>query len=136
VSVDGITQTVWRSENDGDPENADVVVGYIRAGMFHPGRPERSTFLPDTLFRRAGWSTSRLGGIVVSYWGGLEPVPDDLKEACLYLVQKLVRDRDRQLADLATVSGPFGSISILDTAMPGVAREILHRYARRALALA
>jgi len=128
VTVDGTAQTVWRKDADGDPDEKDVVVGYSECGVFHPGKPERALFLPDELYRSAGWLATKIGGVVISYSGGLVTVPDDLKEACLYVVQKLWRDRSRSLADIVTTSGPNGSVTILDNALPRVARQALDRY--------
>jgi hypothetical protein len=128
VTFDGTAQTVWRKDADGEPDDLDVVVGYTDNGIFHPGKPLRPLFQPDELYRSAGWLATKVGGIVVSYSGGLTTIPDDLKEACLYIVQKLWRDRSRGLADIVTTSGPNGSVTILDNALPRVARQALDRY--------
>jgi hypothetical protein len=128
VTVDGTAQTVWRKDADGAPDEKDVVVGYTDGGIFHPGKPERALFLPNDLYREAGWLATKIGGVVISYSGGLITVPDDLKEACLYLVQKLWRDRSRGLAEIVTVAGPAGSTTLLDNALPRVALEALKRY--------
>lgn len=119
VSVDGTAQTVWKVEADGDPAGFDV-----RLGAYDPegGRG------PDHLYRSSGWAGTGPDNVLLTYTGGFAIVPDDVQLACLYVVQKLFRDAKRQLAEVVNVSGPFGSTSILDNAMPRVAVLLLADY--------
>lgn len=116
VSVDDVAQTVWRTEADGLQSAFDVIAR------------------PDHLYRRACWAwRTDPYNVLVSYTGGYATIPADLKEACLYIVQKLFRDSKRQLAEVASVNTPMGSVSILDNAMPRAAQAILdekYRYAK------
>lgn len=128
VTVDGIAQTVWRTEADGDPADFDVMVA-----SFDPeaGRG------PDHLYRSLGWGPTRQlnpYNVLLSYTGGFAAIPADVQQAGLYVVQKLFRDHKRQLAEVAQVSGPFGSVSVLDNALPRMARLLLGPYVFPAVA--
>jgi hypothetical protein len=123
VTVDGTAQTVWRTEADGDPSLKDVLVGALV--------PESALFAPDHLYRAEGWSSGTWGNpfnVLLTYTGGLKPIPDDLQRACLYIVQKLYRDEQRQLAEVAQVNTPMGGITILDNAIPRLAQALLSAY--------
>jgi gp6-like head-tail connector protein len=134
VTLDGASQTIWKSETDGDPANFDVIVG--------SDDPVSTVGRKNHLWRSAGWSPGYCSGwwgghpyrIVLTYTGGLNPVPEDLKGACLYIVQKLWRDRSRGIADVQTVTLPSGSITILDIAVPRWAQNALDRYKRLVMA--
>ncbi len=123
VTVDGTAQTVWRTEADGDPSLKDVLVGALVA--------ESALFAPDHLYRASGWNVCSWGNpynVLLTYTGGLKPIPDDLQRACLYIVQKLYRDEQRQLAEVAQVNTPMGGVTILDNAIPRLAQALLAAY--------
>jgi len=113
VSVDDVAQTVWKQESDGLQSVFDVIAR------------------PDHLYRRSGWAPlSDPYNVLLSYTGGFTAaaIPASVKEGCLYMVQKLFRDSKRQLAEVTQVNTPMGGISILDNAMPRVARLLLDPY--------
>jgi gp6-like head-tail connector protein len=123
VSVNGTAQTVWKQESDGDPATFNVLVG----------SDDHTTVLGQRnhLWRSLGWcatTTKSPMNVLLTYTGGLSPVPDDLKGACFFVLQKLWRDRQRGLSDVQTVTMPSGSVTILDIPMPRWAREALLRY--------
>lgn len=123
IAVNGVAQSLWLQESDGDPALKDVILG--SSDLTSPvGRR-------DYLYRSQGWgpvSAKNPLNVLLTYTGGLATIPDDLKGACLYVLQKFWRDRQKQLADVTTVSGPFGSVSILDISMPRWAQAALDRY--------
>lgn len=131
VTVDGLAQTVWRTDADGDADLLDVVVGYTLNDVFHPGTPERALFRPDTLYRRRGWGASKLGGIALSYHGGLKTAPEDLKESAFLTVRKLFDDQQKNLGELVAVNTPSGGVTLYDRWIPSRAREILDMRYRR-----
>lgn len=128
VTVNGTAQTVWRTETDGDPDTFDVQV--VRSVEYSP-------LVPDALYRGGGWRASGTPyNVLLSYTGGFASgaVPDDLREACCLCVQKIFRERQRQLAELATVTLPGGGVTLFDRALPARAESLLSRYRRWALA--
>ena len=127
VSVNGVAQTVWRSEADGDPANADVIVA---------PDPQETRLAPYKLVRPGGWlvSTRHPYTVVVSYTGGFSQIPEDLQLACLYVIQRYWRDQQKQLADVTTVTLPSGSVTLLDVVLPREARAILDAYRATVLA--
>lgn len=128
IKVDGTTQTVWKAEADGDPKDFDVIVARST---------EWSVMVPDLLYRDEGWapeSQSNPFNVLLTYTGGLLTIPDDIQEACLLCVQKIFREQQRQLAELATVNLPGGGVTLFDRAMPARARELLNSYRRLAVA--
>lgn len=119
VSVDDVAQTVWKQESDGLQSAFDVIA---RA---------------DHLYRRSGWHPlSGPYNVLLSYTGGFAApaIPASVKEACLYVVQKLYRDSKRQLAEVSQVNTPMGGVTILDNAMPRMARDLLGPYKFAAVA--
>jgi hypothetical protein len=113
VSVDDVAQTVWRSEADGLQSAFDVIAR------------------PDHLYRRSGWHPlTDPYNVLRTYTGGYAAaaIPASVKEGCLYMVQKLFRDSKRQLAEVTQVNTPMGGVTILDNAMPRVARMLLDPY--------
>jgi hypothetical protein len=118
-----VSQTVWRSEADGDPIDFDVTV---RSSV--PGSP----WCPDQLHRNLGWEGAgvRDQPIVLSYTGGFTVAPDSVREACLLVVQKVYRDGARQQADVATVSTPGGAMTLYDSFIPRRAQQILDAHRR------
>jgi len=122
VKVGEIAQTVWKQESDGNPADFNVLVA--------SDVPESPLGVRTHLYRVGGWGAGngQPYNVLVSYTGGFNPVPSDLKDAVLYVVQKLYRDRVRQLTDVQTVTAPSGSITIFDIPMPRTARLIFDKY--------
>lgn len=114
VTVDGVVQTVWRSESDGSPADFDVIAR------------------PYFLHRVIGWrpATSNPYNVLLSYTGGYpaNAIPAEVQQACLYVVQKVFRDGQRQLAEVAQVNTPMGGVTLLDNALPRMARMLLGPY--------
>lgn len=98
VSVNGAVQSLWKSEGDGDPALMDVQV------------------YPDHFYRAEGWlPTGRVGrNVLVTYDGGYDPVPEDLKVGVLELIAKMWGSLEQQRPDFASMAGPGGSLQTLD----------------------
>lgn len=105
VAVNGTAQTLWKSESDGDPDLKDVQV------------------YEDHFYRPHGWyptgQTER--NVVLTYDGGYDPVPEDLKVAVLELILKLYGPLTQQRPDFASMAGPGGSLQTLDGQWAGAA---------------
>jgi hypothetical protein len=98
VTVNGVVQTVWKAEADGDPDTKDVQV------------------YPDHFYRHLGWEptgTTRRN-VLLTYDGGFDPVPEGLKVAVLELIAKRWGPLTQQRPDIASMSGPGGSMQTLD----------------------
>lgn len=121
VSVDEVVQTVWLSEGDGNPADFDVIVA-----SYHP----EGTRGPDHLYRAIGWrgASTHPYNVLLTYTGGFAVVPDDVQQACLYLVQKLYRDQQKQVTDVVSVSTAAGGLTLLDTPLPRVIEILLTPY--------
>jgi hypothetical protein len=159
VKVGTVVQTVWTQESDGDPASFNVIVGSTDPFDERWG-------LRNHFYRVGGWSStlpwnypgpwgswslgmSQVGflppvgaspltpySLLLSYTGGYAEAPDDLKQACLYLVQKLWQDQTEQKTGVASISTPTGgSITLPEPAMPREIKMLLQPYARN-LALA
>lgn len=129
VTLNGEVQTVWRTEADGDPENKDVLVGR--------SHPDAQLFVPDILYRAGGWRPSSAGNpfnVLLSWTGGFATIPDDLQEACLLIAQKAWRDEQRQLTEVVAINTPGGGVTLMDTAIPSRAQELLTPFRRRRMA--
>ncbi len=140
LSLGGTAQTVWRKEADGDPETFDVVVC--------SDDPWDERFgLRNYLFRSAGWTTGLTSGwdtqadrspqIRLTYTGGYATAsaPADLKQACLYLLQKLWRDADQQRTGLTVVALPSGGSTVIpDPTIPPEVLTLIGPYQRLAYA--
>ncbi len=119
--------SVWRSQEDGPQSTFDVI---LRNAV--PG----DVWGPQLLHRRCGWQFGCgvvPDPVIVTYTGGFEDdaIPEDIREACLLVCQKIYRDQSRALADVATVSYPSGSMSLLDGRLPRRAEELLLRHDSR-----
>ena len=127
VALDGVAQTVWKDESDGDPAGFNVLVQSMH--------PEGSRG-PDHLYRAAGWLGTRAQpyNVLLSYTGGFVTVPEDLQQACLYIVQKLYRDVQKQLVDVVMVQTAGGGLTLLDTPLPRVIEILLTPYRLAAVA--
>jgi len=142
VKLDEVTQTVWRTEADGDIDDKDVVVASDDAWDTRWGKANH-------LYRSAGWgsglgrywgsaprSSDQLGQhrVLLSYTGGYDPVPEDLQQATFYLLQKLWRDQEKQQTGLTVINLPTGgSVSLPETGIPREAMDVLSLYARPVL---
>ncbi len=123
VTIDGVVQTVWKSESDGDPTLKDVILGSDDYAMLLGQR--------NHLWRGNGWGCASYANpynVLLTYTGGIVTTPDDLKGVCFYLLQKLWRERQRGIADVQTVNLPSGSVTLLDIAVPRWAALTLDRY--------
>ena len=128
VTLDGTALTIWKTELDGDPGDFDAMLA-----SYHPegGRG------PDHLYRAAGWAAGSEGqpyNVVITYTGGFATVPDDVQQACLYIVQRWFRDQQKQLTDVVAVQTAAGTISLLDTPLPRVVELLLLPYSLMAVA--
>ena len=125
VTVNGVAQTVWRTEADGDPASKDVILGRSCDDLI---------FTPDHLYRRVGWGgySGNPYNVLLGYTGGFATVPNDLAEATLEIVKKLFNEMKAGTQDLAAVTLPSGSFTVFDATLPRRARELLERYVRTA----
>jgi hypothetical protein len=120
ITVDGVTQTVWRSNADGEPSGFDVA-----AMEHHFFRPWgwRSCW--------SGYTAVNLYNVVLSFTGGYDPVPDNLKLACFYVLQRIfAQDQQRGMTEVSSLTHPGGSLGFAprDFVMPGSAVDILRDY--------
>jgi hypothetical protein len=116
VLVNGAAQTVWRSEADGDPAGFEVEV------------------YATHFYRAAGWSPitgQSRQNVVLSFSGGYDPVPQDLKEATLEVIEKLWAPIRRGVLDLASVAAGGTSVQTLDGQWGGWAGVIPYAISRR-----
>jgi len=122
ILVDEVAQTVWKQETDGDPDLKDVIVASTT--------PMGPLGIRDHLYRSGGWrdSSRHPYNVRLSYTGGFIVVPDDLKRAVLYTIQKLFRDEQKQLSDVQTVTLPSGSITLFDITLPRWALRVMDKY--------
>jgi hypothetical protein len=136
ILVDGVQQTVWRTESDGDPATKDVIVASdIWDPMFRPDVFYRSLGWAPSIYQTPGWAPLNPYRIVLTYSGGLPSIPDDLREAGCLIVQKFLRDQQKGLAEVVSVTTPGGNIQMLDTSIPRRSADIIARYTRFALAI-
>jgi hypothetical protein len=129
VTVDGTTQTVWRSGADGDQAAFDVVV-----------MPGQYPIAPNRLARANGWhptSAARPNNVTVDYKGGfvqaggaLNALPKDLEEAALEVIKLVWTDQSKGLQDVTTVSLPGGSFTLFSNPFPRRALQLLEAFRR------
>jgi hypothetical protein len=127
LSVDGITQSVWRREADGDPATHDViVVGDASDPRSHP-----------SLFHRGiGWGSASATNprpILLSYTGGFLDTPGELVDAALLIVQSLHRAQFKQATDLVGYTSQVGGSvtyapEVAGSLIPMKAKQILDEY--------
>ena len=98
ISVNGTAQTVWTEEADGDPATFDVMA------------------FSDHFFRRAGWApySGIRRNVVLTYDGGYDPVPKDLRSATVRFIRRRWGQRFQQMPDLASVTGAGGGFTAMD----------------------
>jgi hypothetical protein len=127
VTVDGVAQTVWRSDADGDPINFDVIV-----------RPGQYPLAPDRLYRAMGWAPTwgRPDNVTVDYKGGflIGAIPKDLEEAALEIIKLVWTDQSKGIQDVTTVNLAGGSFTLFNSPFPRRALELLQPYCRLVLA--
>lgn len=123
LKLDDVTQTIWRVEADGLQTNFDVALA--------SNNPAESRVGLNHIYRRSGWLPDTINAVLLGYTGGYGPVPEDLKQAVLYLVQKLWRDQEKQMSDLTAISSPAGgSVALIEKDVPGQALRLLEPYMR------
>ena len=131
LTINGVVQSVWTAEGDGDPTTFDVMVASTVGD---------SPFMPDSFHRRVGWGGDIYGGltgwnprpILLSYTGGFTPstLPADLKRAVLETVLTLYRDVQQGTVDLAATGAPMGGTTWeLPRWMPYRARQVFESHA-------
>jgi hypothetical protein len=117
IKVDGVTQTVWRQESDGNPDTYDVILG-------HDDPTDPRTGTANHFWRFLTWDTWALGrqwepasdfqwrthpfAILASWTGGFSPIPQDLKLACLYVLQQIYRDWTKAETSVSSQSARAG----------------------------
>lgn len=127
LSLGGVVQAVWRTEDDGDPSAFDVMVA-AGAGA-RPGQP-------TAFYRPGGWSCFgewllppwHPEPVLLSYTGGVDPVPGEIQDACLLVVQIMFRQQEHQTTDVAQFSGGHGLggvVSYRDSLIPMRAKQAL-----------
>jgi hypothetical protein len=120
VTLDSEAQTVWRTEADGDPADADVVVARS---------VEHGVFQPDHLFRSSGWCprSDQPYTVVLGYYGGfaITAVPADLYDAALLTLRRIYDDEKKSVGEVVAVNTPSGGVTLFDRWIPSRAREIL-----------
>lgn len=148
LTVNGTAQTVWRAESDGDLDDFDVWVGSDdpfdeRTGLRNHLYRESGWLVPSD-WTEVGFSGSASGlfrerpvpsqpmRLLLSYTGGYTTIPQDLKLACLYLVQKLWKDQAKQQTGLQSLTTPTGGTLVLppDPSMPPEVKILAKPYAR------
>lgn len=142
IKVDEIAQTVWRTEADGDVDAKDVVVAsddpwddrFGKANHFYRWQGWASAlgfYWRATTGKVPSASQSGQNRVLLTYRGGYATMPDDLQQACLYLVQKLWRDQDRQQTGMTVISIPQGgAVTIPEPAIPREVLLLLEPYRR------
>lgn len=145
IKLDEITQTVWRTEADGDVDQKDVVVA--SDDPFDDRWGALNHF-----YRWQGWesalgmywensvpASSQFGRnrLLLTYKGGYSTIPSDLKQAANYLVQKLWRDQQKQQTGMTVISVPQGgAVTIPDPSIPREVLSLIAPYRRDVLAAA
>lgn len=119
VSVNGVAQTIWRTEADGDPAGKQVVVGADVPGT------------PTFLYRAAGWCGTPPTPILLTYTGGhpFAALPGDLKEAAQLVVQTLHRHwRNLEPMQAMPAGATGGLVTFRTDHVPMAAISILNQY--------
>lgn len=151
ITVDGTAQTIWRTESDGDPATKDIIVAS------DDPLDTRSGYA-NHFYRPAGWavgmryrdwtpaappllSLAQHPYVLLASWtGGYATVPEDLKQACCYIGQRIHRDWDKQETDITTMSLPTGGSAVFvdpsASPWPRRALDLLAGYTATGLTLA
>lgn len=126
IAIDAVVQTVWKQEGDGDRNTFDVLV---RADT-----PEMSG--PNIFWRKNGWcgTTSDPEPILITYTGGIDPIPGELKDACYLVIGNMHNAQEKKLAEIAAFgSGPVNpsvTYRLGSDLIPLKAKQILDSYRR------
>ena len=86
VYLDNVLQTVWKTEDDGDQEDFDVVVGGDVPGV------------PNYLYRHCGWLTCLWrtpNPIRLTYTGGFATAPGHLRDAAFLVIENVYNHQSR-----------------------------------------
>lgn len=122
ISLDGVAQTVWLSEADGDPSLKDVVIGADDPGS------------PSFFWRDLGWRSYAYGNpfpILLSYTGGFLTLPGQLKDAAFLVIESLYRSQEKKSSDNVQAFGPgpvTPSVTYRVELIPMRAKYILESY--------
>lgn len=122
ISFDGTAQTIWKAEADGDRSTFDVLV---RSTV-----PELGA---DYFWRREGWwCHTDPDPILITYTGGLDPIPGELKDACLLVIDQIHGDQVGKTTDVVSHGpGPVtSSVTYMGSLIPLKAKQILDFYRR------
>lgn len=123
LTVDGTAETVWQQESDGDPADFDWMIG--GDGESDPRLGARNHLIRTSHWSsRYGWLSGGPYPICISYTGGFNPVPEELKLATCYLVQKLWRDQEHQRTSMTSVSIPSGGSVTMPETQLALPREV------------
>jgi len=121
IDVDGVAQTVWATEADGDPALKDVIVG-------------ADADRPSHFWRSQGWiagSARNPYPIRISYTGGFSPIPGQLAKAAKLVLENLYRSQKKKLtSEIAGIgAGPVApGITFRGELIPMQAKQILDSY--------
>jgi hypothetical protein len=123
ITIDGTSQTVWRSTADDPQTGKDIIVVSSVAG---------SNLCPDQFYRAAGWSGSGTSPepILLTYTGGIasaSALPGRILEAFQLILAKFFKDEIHQNPDTISFSNPAGIVTRIDTDIPRRAKELLER---------
>jgi len=118
VQLDQVALSVWRSDEDGDPAEYDVMVG---ADV--PGEP---TFL----FRADGWMGATAFPIRLTITAGADPIRGDVLDAYYTILDVAWREQLTKTQDLQQLSGaaPSGSFTLRESLIPMRAKYTLDMY--------
>jgi hypothetical protein len=119
VTLGGATLSVWRSEDDGDPTAADVIVGGDTPGE------------PSYLYRGAGWDGAAPAPIALTYTGGypFASIPGEIKEAAMLIVQAFHRHwKNLDPVQSMPAGATGGVISFRTDHVPMAARVAVDRF--------
>ena len=117
VSLDGSILSVWRSEDDGEPGDYDVMVG-SDAGE------------PNFLIRAEGWMGSTPLPIRLSLTAGWDPIRGDVLDAYYTILDFAWREQLTKTQDIQQLSGaaPAGSFTLRESLIPLRAKYTLDMY--------
>lgn len=119
ITIDGLAQTIWTKEADGDPEAFDVIVeSDDAAGEWGPNRFHRSAGWP-----RALPSVPRR--IVLNYTGGFSTVPERYKLACLEWARELYLLKQQGTQGVETITTPTGTFTRSARAVPPRVEQLI-----------
>src|SRR5262245_6806943 len=133
ITIDGVVQTVWKTEADGDPATFNVVVASDNEDEVNG---LRNHFWRGSYWQPVSCSPGAVGrNILATYTGGFKRVPEDLKRACKYLLQKQWRDQSAQSAGFRLATNPIAGeiVPVNEPAIPFEVRIVIDQYRRMGL---